>query len=58
VSKPEPSLTGDAWRLLGECLSSFRELLSGLKFDNVSLSVHEDQVVQVDLTEKKRLKPS
>jgi Uncharacterized small protein len=58
MSKPELSLPGDAQRLLEESLSSVREALSSLKFGNVSLTVHEGRVVQIDVTEKKRLKPS
>jgi hypothetical protein len=57
MSKPEPSVPGDAQRLLEESLSSVREALSGLKFGNVSLTVHEGRVVQIDVTEKRRLKP-
>jgi hypothetical protein len=57
MSKPEPSVPGDAPRLLEESLSSVREALSGLKFGNVSLTVHEGRVVQIDVTEKRRLKP-
>lgn len=33
-----------------------REALSGLKYGNVSLTVHEGRVVQIEVTEKKRLK--
>lgn len=58
MSKPELSLPGDAQRLLEESLSSVREALSGLKFGNVSLTVHEGRVVQIDVTEKRRLKPN
>lgn len=48
----------DALRLLEESISSVREALNGLKFGNVSLTVHEGRVVQIDVTEKKRLKPN
>ncbi len=48
----------DALRLLEESISSVREALTGLKFGNVSLTVHEGRVVQIDVTEKKRLKPN
>lgn len=58
MNKPEPSLSNDAQRLLEESLSSVRDALSGLKFGNVSLTVHEGRVVQIDVTEKKRLKPN
>ncbi|MEO5587261.1 MAG: YezD family protein [Novosphingobium sp.] len=49
--------TPDALRLLEESIASVREALTGLKFGNVSLTVHEGRVVQIDVTEKKRLKP-
>jgi len=45
-------------QLLEQSLASVREALSGLKFGNVSLTVHEGRVVQIDVTEKKRLKPN
>jgi hypothetical protein len=50
--------TPDALRLLEESLASVREALTGLKFGNVSVTVHEGRVVQIDVTEKKRLKPN
>ncbi|MFA7602456.1 MAG: YezD family protein [Novosphingobium sp.] len=55
---PEQSFPNDAQRLLEESISSVREALAGLKFGNVSLTVHEGRVVQIDVTEKKRLKPN
>ena len=55
---PENSLSNDAQRLLEESITNVREALSGLKYGNVSLTVHEGRVVQIDVTEKKRLKPS
>ena len=48
----------DALRLLEESIASVREALTGLKFGNVSVTVHEGRVVQIDVTEKKRLKPN
>ena len=48
----------DALRLLEESLASVREALAGLKFGNVSLTVHEGRIVQIDVTEKRRLKPN
>jgi hypothetical protein len=48
----------DTLRLLEESIASVREALTGLKFGNVSLTVHEGRVVQIDVTEKKRLKPN
>jgi len=59
MTKPEQIVTNDAQRvLLEESITSVREALSGLKFGNVSLTVHEGRVVQIDVTEKKRLKPN
>lgn len=58
MNKLDQSLSNDAQRLLEESISSVREALSGLKYGNVSLTVHEGRVVQIDVTEKKRLKPS
>ena len=57
MNSPE-QFPNEAQRLLEESISSVREALSGLKFGNVSLTVHEGRVVQIDVTEKKRLKPS
>ncbi len=48
----------EALRLLEESLASVREALAGLKFGNVSLTVHDGRVVQIDVTEKKRLQPN
>lgn len=58
MSKPEQSAAADAQHLLEESITSVREALAGLKFGNVSLTVHEGRVVQIDVTEKKRLKPN
>ena len=55
---PNAAPTPEAVRLLEESLSSVREALLGLKFGNVSLTIHEGRVVQIDVTEKKRLKPN
>lgn len=53
-----PPLSNDAERHLEESLASVREALTGLRFGTVALTVHEGRVVQIDVTEKKRLKPS
>lgn len=58
MSTPDTGLASDNHRLLEESIISVREALSGLKFGNVSLTVHEGRVVQIDVTEKKRLKPN
>jgi len=61
TSRPsfEPSRqTPDAQRLLEDGINSVREALNGLRFGSVSLTVHEGRVVQIDVTEKKRLFPN
>ncbi len=53
--QPSARPTPDAQRLLEEGLASVREALSGLRFGSVSITVHEGRVVQIDVTEKRRL---
>lgn len=48
----------DAARQLEVSIASVRDALSGLRFGNVSLTVHEGRVVQIDVTEKKRFQAS
>ncbi len=48
----------DAQHLLEHSIASVREALSGLRFGSVSLTVHEGRVVQIDVTEKRRLFPN
>lgn len=55
----EPSISrGESETHLEESISSVREALTGLRYGNISLTVHEGRVVQIDVTEKRRLKPS
>ena len=54
----QPPLSPEATRILEESIVNVREALTGLKYGNVSLTVHEGRVVQIDVTEKKRLKPN
>lgn len=58
ISSNQPALNPEALKLLEESIASVREALSGLRYGNVSLTVHEGRVVQIDVTEKKRLKPN
>jgi hypothetical protein len=60
MTQPQEShqASPDALRLIEESLANVREALLGLKFGTVSLTIHEGRVVQIDVTEKKRLKPS
>lgn len=39
-------------------LVSVRESLSGLRFGTVLLTVHDGRIVQIDVTEKRRLTPT
>jgi len=57
ISKTDHPQLSEAQRLLDESIASVREALLGLKFGNVSLTVHEGRVVQIDVTERKRIKP-
>ncbi len=52
---PPPS--AEAAAQIEESLASVREALWGLRYGQVSLTVHEGRVVQIDVTEKKRLRP-
>lgn len=35
-----------------------REALAGLRFGSVAITVHEGRIVQIDVTERKRLTPN
>ena len=35
-----------------------REALLSLRFGSIAITIHEDRVVQIDVTEKKRLRPN
>ncbi|WP_372731543.1 YezD family protein, partial [Novosphingobium sp.] len=41
-----------------ESVASVREALTGLRYGTIALTIHEGRVVQIDVTEKRRLKPS
>jgi hypothetical protein len=53
-----PQLSPEEARQIEESLANVREALTGLRFGNISLTIHEGRVVQIDVTEKKRLKPN
>ena len=48
----------DKQRHIDESLADVREALLALRYGSIAITVHEDRVVQIDVTEKKRLKPS
>lgn len=58
MSTPENASRPDPTALVEESLASVRQALSGLKYGNISLTIHEGRVVQIDVTEKRRLKPA
>lgn len=58
TTSSQPPLSPEAARLLEESIASVREALAGLKFGAISLTIHEGRVVQIDVTERKRLKPN
>ena len=41
-----------------ESIASVRTALAGLNYGSINVTVHEGRVVQIDVTEKNRLKPS
>jgi hypothetical protein len=41
-----------------ESLADVREALLSLRYGSIAITIHEDRVVQIDVTEKKRLKSS
>jgi len=55
---PRAATSFDGEQQLEESIASVREALTGLRYGNVSLTVHEGRVVQIDVTEKRRLKPN
>ncbi|MCP1471212.1 hypothetical protein J3E64_002916 [Sphingobium sp. OAS761] len=40
---------------IGACLDKVRDVLDGLRFGAITLTVHDARVVQIDVTEKTRL---
>ncbi|AZI37310.1 hypothetical protein NT2_01_02040 [Caenibius tardaugens NBRC 16725] len=48
----------DKFQHVEESLANIREALLSLRFGSIAITVHEDRVVQIDITEKKRLRPS
>lgn len=43
---------------LEDSITAVREALGGLRYGSVLLTVHEGRVVQIDVTEKRRLRPA
>ncbi len=53
----ENARTTETHPTLDQSLASVREALLALRFGSVSITVHEGRVVQIDVTEKRRLSP-
>lgn len=49
----QPSIDPEV--LLEEGMSGIREALGRLRFGSITLTVHEGRLVQIDITEKRRL---
>lgn len=45
----------EAATALDHALSELRQILEGLRYGSVNLTVHENRLVQIDVTEKRRL---
>lgn len=52
-----PARHSEAARHLEESLASVREALRSLRYGAISLTVHEGRVMQIDVTERRRLRP-
>lgn len=48
----------DKLQHIEESLANIREALLALRYGSVAITIHEDRIVQIDVTEKKRLKPN
>ena len=49
-------IRADKQRHIDESLADIREALLSLRYGSVAITIHEDRVVQIDVTEKKRLR--
>ncbi len=38
-------------------LQNIRQALEGLRFGNITITIHEGRIVQIDVTEKRRFSP-
>jgi hypothetical protein len=51
---PQP-LHADATASIEDILAAIRDSLSGLRFGSIAITVHDGRIVQLDVTEKRRL---
>lgn len=58
VDNPSRAASPEKVRHIEESLLSVREALMQLRYGTIALTVHEDRIVQIDVTEKRRLRAS
>lgn len=51
------AITSAKQRHVDDSLQELREALLGLRYGSVTVTVHEDRIVQIDVTAKTRLQP-
>jgi len=47
----------EATTALDQALVELRQILTDLRYGSINLTVHENRLVQIDVTEKRRLSP-
>ena len=55
TNRPAGSIKPEKFQHVDQSLANIREALLGLRFGSISITIHEDRIVQIDVTEKKRL---
>ncbi len=55
ANRPAGSIKPEKSQHIDQSLANIREALLGLRFGSIAITVHEDRIVQIDVTEKKRL---
>ncbi|MFA7595830.1 MAG: YezD family protein [Novosphingobium sp.] len=55
---PSSGIRPDKLKHVEESLANIREALLSLRYGSIAITIHEDRIVQIDVTEKKRLKPN
>jgi hypothetical protein len=55
TSSPVGGIAPEKHRHVEDSLANIREALLALHYGSVAITVHENRIVQIDVTEKKRL---
>ena len=55
TNRPAGSIKPEKFQHVEQSLANIREALLGLRFGSIAITIHEDRIVQIDVTEKKRL---